>query len=536
MKLDELRKKGKELNIKGAGSLKKKDLEYAITQMEGTGIYLGNLPVAKLRRFAKHMGVENTKSMNKKQLMDIFKEMSVGDGFFDDVRGFFGNVGEKVKKGTESIAKTITEPVKDFFDYRKGFNKTTKRTMEKYGSQHIVAMTLQKCPIAQVNRQVMNVLSFGAFEKTLKKYGFDELFHLSLLVSLQNGKKVVVEKNEEINIDTKLPEFKSKCEQKEIKFRPVAGFTLNKLIQTTKAKIPEKQFFDYDSLRYNCQLFLLDVLKSNGLLKPEYKRFIYQDVRNLFNDLKKDYGYLEKIGKVATRSASIWNKITGKGDMILIPENDKVEFWNMIKGSAFTGGMPTHVVDYETSKKQREQKFEKDFDFEEISNIIAKQTIKTLTKPSNDFRTTKLGEFHNHIMDVIKSVSQKIDTKTKMDFITNLEKSDLYKGLLYHVYDKVYYPALQIYERQALPEESPKQRKERELNERRRKVKEQARLDKRKQDLEYYSSIDTGDAPAYAEPAPESEKRVSFAPQKVRKGDGKTPKNIVLSVLKNRRY
>jgi len=56
------------------------------------------------------------------------------------------------------------------------------------------------------------------------------------------------------------------------------------------------QFFQYDAVKNNCQDFLLNVLKSNGIGDEQDYQFIKQDTEQLFKGLPA----LKKVAHLAT--------------------------------------------------------------------------------------------------------------------------------------------------------------------------------------------------------------------------------------------
>ena len=68
------------------------------------------------------------------------------------------------------------------------------------------------------------------------------------------------------------------------------------LIDNTKKKMGKTQFLDYDPVSNNCQVFIMNVLDSNGLLNNENKLWVKQDTEVLFKGNK----VLAKVSKKLT--------------------------------------------------------------------------------------------------------------------------------------------------------------------------------------------------------------------------------------------
>ena len=57
-------------------------------------------------------------------------------------------------------------------------------------------MFLTRVPLTKMLDRAINVLSFGSWGKLKKKYGYDQMFHLSMVLRLDNNTNVSMEKLE----------------------------------------------------------------------------------------------------------------------------------------------------------------------------------------------------------------------------------------------------------------------------------------------------------------------------------------------------
>ena len=90
-----------------------------------------------------------------------------------------------------------------------------------------------------------------------------------------------------------------------------AGLTLNVLLERTKQMMGDK-FFDYKGLDNNCQFFISNILKSNGLNNSGLSTFVLQDTRRLFDNNPK----FRKIVNTITDTRAVSNRIIQKVDEI----------------------------------------------------------------------------------------------------------------------------------------------------------------------------------------------------------------------------
>ena len=278
-----------------------------------------------LMMICRHYKLKNYSKLNKKQLIELLEENSTMKGGFIN----FGKIFQNIKEIAGKTIKPVIKPVKDLLNYRDKFTNITTETIKKYGDIPIVSMKIQRCPVNTAIIKSLNIISFGSFEKAMKKYNFDKLFHLSLLLELQNNKYIVYEKNEEINI-IEGNTYKKGCELMNIDLSD-RKLTLNEIISNTKQKMGQKNFYDYDGRHNNCQNFILESLKANKLNNQKYEDFIYQDLENLWVDVKKANPYLENVMNLTTKAGRIFNRLIGKGNDVDIDEfyenlnkNDKI--------------------------------------------------------------------------------------------------------------------------------------------------------------------------------------------------------------------
>lgn len=163
-------------------------------------------------------------------------------------------------------------------------------------------------PINSILKQTLNILSFGQFIKNLKKSPYDDIFHLYIVVKLDDNSFILIEKNERINI-------------KYINNNDYLNLIYNKNVQKLEIlNIEDKirfidllnntylnmgsNYFKYTSNEYNCQNFIFNILMSNypKILNNniEIYKFIYQDPSYFFQKLN----YLTLVNNIITNIGS----------------------------------------------------------------------------------------------------------------------------------------------------------------------------------------------------------------------------------------
>jgi hypothetical protein len=175
---------------------------------------------------------------------------------------------------------------------RRDYKPEIRQFLGKYGDKKIKTITIQRVPIDSVLKGLLNALSLGTYEKQTQKLGYDKIFHLSMIVTLDGvSKPVVVEKNEVINIGFKIPPMKKGGARQSV---PVnKDISLNELLENTR-KVQGSNFFLYDAFKRNCQMFIRDLLKYSGLLTPEVEAFIMQDAKKILEGMPWYFSGLAK--------------------------------------------------------------------------------------------------------------------------------------------------------------------------------------------------------------------------------------------------
>ena len=124
---------------------------------------------------------------------------------------------------------------------------------------------------------------------------YDDLFHLFIELTLDNGQKWILEKIERINL---VKEDRSKKQGAEFTSSFPVNKSMNELFQNTKNRMGDK-FLPYQSASNNCQYFIMGVLDGNGLNNSERTAFVKQDTKAIFEKnpaLRKFANTLTDIG------------------------------------------------------------------------------------------------------------------------------------------------------------------------------------------------------------------------------------------------
>jgi hypothetical protein len=176
----------------------------------------------------------------------------------------------------------------------KGSNNYTSdviNIIKDNGDNMIIKMTLKRRPISDIFEKALNYSTFGQFEKANP---YDKLFHLAVILYLDNGKSYTLEKNATILLSE--PTEKSDTEYFEVNYPVDNIISLNSLLERTRQRMGKKYFL-YNAKSNNCQDFLLNVFDANNIGGSNEREFIKQDTRKIFNNSPS---YLKNMAKFIT--------------------------------------------------------------------------------------------------------------------------------------------------------------------------------------------------------------------------------------------
>lgn len=163
--------------------------------------------------------------------------------------------------------------------------------LELHGDKKVVSIQVCRTPITRSIKKFVNFLQGGNLSEVEKKYSYDDIYHLFMIVELDDGEKYRMEKNTRVRIAKASPQstqkegtafvanYRDNLHDKSICKPPTkTKMTLNELIRKGEAR-GQPGFWRYSAHKNNCQKFIKDILNANGIYK--YNSFIYQNAKDL---------------------------------------------------------------------------------------------------------------------------------------------------------------------------------------------------------------------------------------------------------------
>lgn len=214
------------------------------------------------------------------------------------MNNYLQTIVENQKQKTKKQIYRITHPVqaiKEQVDLAKtvvygqtDYPPKARYVLNKYANNIIQSIELHRNPLSNVIMNFLNIWTANEVDKRLKEQPKDTLFHISIWLTLTNGKKLLIEKNDVLNIQEN--PTKPDKEQTNQSVPKPNNLSLINFLENCRKKVGNKRFFSYNSRSNNCGQFIQMLLKANNLNTYATDEFINQNTQEIlagFPRLKK---------------------------------------------------------------------------------------------------------------------------------------------------------------------------------------------------------------------------------------------------------
>tara|TARA_R110002072_G_scaffold7864_1_gene41943 strand:- start:1475 stop:2161 length:687 start_codon:yes stop_codon:yes gene_type:complete len=188
-------------------------------------------------------------------------------------------------------------------------NKITK-ILDKYGNQKIRSIYIGRRPINSLVEKAFNIISLGKWSKLRDQYYYDKLFHLFLIIQMDDDTVISFEKNSIVTMtedDVRCSTKDTECVKLDY---PTDSITLDDLVRKPLERIGKEKYFIYDPFKQNCQIFIRAVLETFGLYNKKVDDFVYQDITDIVKELP---WYVKYVAKGVTDLDATISKVSGAG-------------------------------------------------------------------------------------------------------------------------------------------------------------------------------------------------------------------------------
>lgn len=220
-----------------------------------------------------------------------------GDGILDSAKSLY----KKAKH-------VVTAPKRFFEGQAKKANPQVRDKLDQIGGLKVVGLQAGRTPLSTVLQRGFDLVSLGNWSKVKKKLGYDDVFHVYLIATLENGQRVKLEKNATVELTDYKPGKKDELLPIDLdKTRSLKEYLGN------AEKAYGKELYKYHPQDSNCQDFATAIIKTNSDAvdhDQQVETFINQDKKALNDSL----GFAKKLPAVITDArARLEHAVRGSG-------------------------------------------------------------------------------------------------------------------------------------------------------------------------------------------------------------------------------
>ena len=189
--------------------------------------------------------------------------------------------------------------INKILDFKEKVPQNVRNALNRIGDKTIITARCGRTPVQAVIQGALRAVA---------DVPYDNLFHLFIELTLDNGQKWVLEKIERINL---VKENRSKKQGAEFTSSFPVNKTVNELFENTRNRMGPR-FLPYQSASNNCQVFIMGVLDGNGLNNSDLTSFVKQDTKSIF----KNNPVLRKFANTLTDIGGYANAIMQSTDLL----------------------------------------------------------------------------------------------------------------------------------------------------------------------------------------------------------------------------
>ena len=242
------------------------------------------------------------------------------------------------------------------------FSNKITNILEKYGDMKIRSIRIGRRPINSMVEKAFNIISLGKWDKLRNQYYYDKLFHLFLILTMEDGTVISFEKNSIVTMTVN----DERCSMKDVDCieleYPSDSITLNELAKKPLERIGKEKYFIYHPFDQNCQIFISEILKTFNLYNKKAETFVYQDLSEIVEKLP---WYVKYIAKAVTDIDATISKVTGAGK-----KNCGCHKCVLAGGCSMCEKCPLKLPTIEEEPEEDKEKDKEKKDLEELTHFV----------------------------------------------------------------------------------------------------------------------------------------------------------------------
>lgn len=158
---------------------------------------------------------------------------------------------------------------------RGGPPPAVRKYLEAHKDHPVTMLSVCRVPIHSAIDKALEWMTLGEWGKAKKRKGFDEMFHLYLLIGMGDH-SALTERNQVVRLENAPEGHLAEGDCVPVRVKP--GMTLGSLFAKGEGG---PDWWVYDPIERNCQDYVSDLLQGSGVMTPELKKFIKQDTADL---------------------------------------------------------------------------------------------------------------------------------------------------------------------------------------------------------------------------------------------------------------
>ena len=242
------------------------------------------------------------------------------------------------------------------------FSNKIINILEKYGDMKIKSIRIGRRPINSLVEKAFNIISLGKWDKLRAQFPYDKLFHLFLILTMEDGTVISFEKNSIVTMTVN----DERCSMKDVDCieleYPADSITLNTLAKKPLERIGKEKYFIYHPFDQNCQIFISEILKTFNLYNKKAETFVYQDLSEIVEKLP---WYVKYIAKAVTDIDATISKVTGAGK-----KNCGCHKCVLAGGCSMCEKCPLKLPTIEEEPEEDKEKDKEKKDLEELTHFV----------------------------------------------------------------------------------------------------------------------------------------------------------------------
>lgn len=218
-------------------------------------------------------------------------------------------IPDKEKNPTKSVLrgkyknpknqKFVIEPSGEGIGNLQFVPDNVKQFLEKYANSKIHGLYVGKIPIRKIWSDMLKILSKGKLEQIMKELKYDHLYHTFILYHLKDDNSTwMIERNGRLSVKAYNPMVKHEEFGGQAKFLPVitTDKTVGEMFENHERLIGSwEKLIWYDIVSNNCQKFVNNHLRANGLLTTETEKFVNQKLKTIMKDYSITRQFLKHV-------------------------------------------------------------------------------------------------------------------------------------------------------------------------------------------------------------------------------------------------